>query len=196
MNCECFYIVKEGTVEAARKMAEDIRRTADKNGMELNPFCISKVIKGFRATGDYDNMGREFPVAAGRILVFVEGKLHSMEDIRPRGGKRGFPVWETVGRYDEHVEDIENLDNDDDPEEEVNEKSQIQKSQFQDLFDRTYRNCQFYLSQGNEYSLANEIGVLRGIVYCMDEIGEEPENLRQFNEMIDKQQELKAKDRA
>ena len=194
MNCECFYIVKEGTIEAARKMAAEIKMTADKNGMELNPFCISKVIKGFRATGDYDNMGREFPVAAGRILVFVEGKLHSMEDIRPRGGKRGFPVWETVGRYDDHVEDVVKLDDEEDTEE-AHEVT-VKKSQFQDLFDRTYRNCQFYLRQGDEYSLANEIGVLRGIVYCMDEIGEEPENIKQFNEMIDKQQELKAKDRA
>lgn len=61
-----------------------------------------------------------------------------------------------------------------------------------EIYDRTYRNCEFYLREGKEMSLANEIGVLRGIAYCMEEIGIGiPQN---FYRMIEIQQELKEKD--
>lgn len=62
----------------------------------------------------------------------------------------------------------------------------------QAIYDRTYHNCEFYLSEGKEISLANEIGVLRGVAYCMEELGMDvPTNLMG---MIEIQQGLKAKD--
>ncbi|MBQ6413289.1 MAG: hypothetical protein IJI19_07415 [Ruminococcus sp.] len=33
------------------------------------------------------------------------------------------------------------------------------------LYERTYKNCLFYQSEGRKVELLNEIGVLRGIVY-------------------------------
>ena len=62
----------------------------------------------------------------------------------------------------------------------------------QAIYDRTLRNCMFYLSEGKEISLANEIGVLRGIVYCMEDLGMPmPDS---FMQMVEIQQQLKAKD--
>ena len=37
------------------------------------------------------------------------------------------------------------------------------------LYDRTMRNCIFYKAEGKEKCLLNEIGVLRGIAYCMED---------------------------
>ena len=68
----------------------------------------------------------------------------------------------------------------------------MKKSNIQAIYDRTLRNCMFYLSEGKEISLANEIGVLRGIVYCMEELGMiMPDS---FMQMAEVQQGLKAKD--
>ena len=112
MNCECFYIVNDGTIEAARAMAKDIDSKAIKNEMELFPVCISKVKKDFYATSDVDNWGNRFIVRTGSWLVFVQGKLHNMCSIRPRGGKRGFPVIDSgiYEHFDRYVEDVEELD--------------------------------------------------------------------------------------
>lgn len=68
----------------------------------------------------------------------------------------------------------------------------MENNSIQNVYDRTYRNCEFYLSEGKEIALANEIGVLRGICYCMEELGMDiPGNLMT---MIEIQQRLKAKD--
>lgn len=43
-----------------------------------------------------------------------------------------------------------------------------------ELYDRTQKNCQFYEQQENAPALLNEIGVLRGIMYCIESaVGEE-----------------------
>ena len=33
-----------------------------------------------------------------------------------------------------------------------------------EIYNRTYRNCEFYRAQGKKYAMLNEIGVLRGVV--------------------------------
>ena len=38
------------------------------------------------------------------------------------------------------------------------------------IYFRSVRNIRFYKEVGKEKELLNEIGVLRGIVYCMDEL--------------------------
>lgn len=63
------------------------------------------------------------------------------------------------------------------------------------IYNRTYNNCKFYYEQGNSKRLLNEIGVLRGIVYCIGAaIGENNINnvidFPAFTEMIKKQTEL------
>ena len=40
-----------------------------------------------------------------------------------------------------------------------------------ELFDRTMRNCLFYEREGKPNCLLNEIGVLRGICYALNEVG-------------------------
>ena len=109
MNCECFYIVKGGTIDAARDLASRIIDVTERRGMELYAVCISRVKQDFRATSDYDNMGRLFNVPTGSWLVFVQGKYHNMFKIRPHGGKRGFPIISSgiYDCFDQYVEDIE-----------------------------------------------------------------------------------------
>ena len=108
MNCECFYIVKGGTIEDARRLAGRINDVAEMRGMELYAVCISKVKQELCATSDYDNMGRPFNVPEGSWLVFVQGKYHYMFKIRPRGGKRGFPMESDFYEcFEKYVDDIE-----------------------------------------------------------------------------------------
>ena len=65
----------------------------------------------------------------------------------------------------------------------------------QALYNRTLKNCYYYESMGNKAALLNEIGVLRGIAYCIEEITSESLDhyivWDDFKEMIEKQQELK-----
>ena len=63
------------------------------------------------------------------------------------------------------------------------------------IYNRTYSNCIFYYEKGDNRRLLNEIGTLRGIVYCIAAIvGEGSVNnvidFPAFAEMIDKQNEL------
>lgn len=113
MNCECFYIVKDGTRDAARDLAKQIADTADAKGMELYPVCISLAVSDFKATSDYDNEGRSFTVKAGDWLVFVQGKYHCMCEIRPKGGKRGFPNMvihdDFYDHFPDYAVDMENI---------------------------------------------------------------------------------------
>jgi len=62
------------------------------------------------------------------------------------------------------------------------------------LLDRTYANCLYYKENNKEYSLANEIGVLRGIAYCLSEVAGICPHNGDFMEMIEIQQLLKEKD--
>ena len=106
MNCECFYLVKEGTIEAARELAAQINDTAERKDMELYTVCISQTVQDFRASGDYDGLGNHFRVPAGSWLVFAQGKLHCMYHVRPRGAKRGFPV-DIYDNFASYVHDVE-----------------------------------------------------------------------------------------
>ena len=63
------------------------------------------------------------------------------------------------------------------------------------VYNRTYNNCKFYLEKGDKERLLNEIGALRGIIYCIGAtIGEDNINsvinTQQFLELIDKQNKL------
>ncbi|MBO5967292.1 MAG: hypothetical protein J6S14_02205 [Clostridia bacterium] len=62
-----------------------------------------------------------------------------------------------------------------------------------DLYNRTYDNCVFFKDKGNDAALLNEIGVLRGIVYCMEAVlGEENVHLAgDFAGWVKEQQRLK-----
>lgn len=59
-----------------------------------------------------------------------------------------------------------------------------------EIYQRTINNCKFYL-QENDKRLLNEIGVLRGVCYCLESQGETFfYNDKDFVMFIDKQQEL------
>ena len=67
------------------------------------------------------------------------------------------------------------------------------------IYNRTYNNCKFYFEKGENRRLLNEIGVLRGIVYCIQSIiGENNKHFAlnrlidfpAFLEMIEKQNEF------
>ena len=112
MNCECFYVVKNSTLEGAREMAKEIDRVATKQCEEVYPVYICKALKDFKATSDYDNYNEDFKVKAGSWLVFAQGKDYCMNRIRPKGGRRGFPnkyihtdFYEKFGEYIEDVEE-------------------------------------------------------------------------------------------
>lgn len=67
------------------------------------------------------------------------------------------------------------------------------------IYNRTYRNCVFYKEEHNEPALLNEIGVLRGIAYCIEEIVGEDKlftviAFSSFKEMIDEQNRLRVAD--
>lgn len=62
------------------------------------------------------------------------------------------------------------------------------------LYERTLNNCRFYEKEGLKISLNNEIGVLRGIAYCMDLAGECPHN-DEFNHFIDIQNKFKEEEK-
>lgn len=113
MNCECFYVVKDNTLENARELAKRIDATANDRGDELYPVCISKVKRDFYATSDYDNFNTDFKVKEGQFLVFVQGKYHSMCSIRPKGGRRGFPNMfehdDFYSCFDDYIKDIEEV---------------------------------------------------------------------------------------
>lgn len=91
MNCECFYLITNQSLEGAREFAKEIKRISDKYGIEYYPVYICKAIKSFAATTDYDNWRPSFTVKKNSWLVFVAGKYHNMMEQRPKGGKRGFP---------------------------------------------------------------------------------------------------------
>lgn len=61
------------------------------------------------------------------------------------------------------------------------------------IFERTINNCKFYEKEGKTNSLLNEIGVLRGIMYCMELCGQEYRNEDTIH-FIEIQQKLKEKD--
>lgn len=59
----------------------------------------------------------------------------------------------------------------------------------EEIFGRTLNNCRFYEKEGKETHLLNEIGVLRGIAYCLEESGE-CIHTEEFFYFIEKQNEL------
>lgn len=62
-----------------------------------------------------------------------------------------------------------------------------------ELFERTLKNCSFYEKEGKTINLVNEIGVLRGIGYCMELEGE-CLHTEEFMHFIEIQQKLKELD--
>lgn len=58
------------------------------------------------------------------------------------------------------------------------------------IYNRTLNNCIFYENENDKLSLLNEIGVLRGVAYCLELSGECPHD-DQFLHFIELQNELK-----
>lgn len=114
MNCECFYLIKEGTLEAAREfVAKADEWIANSDWKELYPVCICKARKDFYACSDYDGITRSFKVKKDSIMVFVMGKYQLMWRMDIEGAKRGFPNRKRRDQKDfllqfySYVEDIE-----------------------------------------------------------------------------------------
>lgn len=64
------------------------------------------------------------------------------------------------------------------------------------VYTRTLKNCLYYWEEGKPAALLNEIGVLRGCVYALEQIVGENNifdyiQYDLFSKLIDKQQELK-----
>ena len=111
MNCECFYVVKENTLEAARELVKQINDCANRQMEEVYPVYICKSKIGFDAATNYDGWMSPFKVKADTYLVFAQGKDYCMNRIRPKGGKRGFPDIDCREKFyknfNEFIEDIE-----------------------------------------------------------------------------------------
>ena len=64
-----------------------------------------------------------------------------------------------------------------------------------EIFERSKRNCLFYESKGKKVSLLNEIGVLRGVAYCMEALtGYIPVEDKEFMRLIAIQNEAKTQE--
>ena len=111
MTCECFYVVKENTLEEARELAKRINDCAKKQKEEVFPVYICKSRKDFGAASNCDGFISPFKVKADTYLVFAQGKDYCMNRIRPKGGKRGFPDMyyrmEFYENFGDFIEDIE-----------------------------------------------------------------------------------------
>lgn len=59
-----------------------------------------------------------------------------------------------------------------------------------ECFDRTMNNCRFYEREERNTDLLNEVGVLRGLAYALEEVGVCPLS-DEFLHYIDVQNELK-----
>ena len=66
-------------------------------------------------------------------------------------------------------------------------------SEMDEIYKRTMQNCLFYQEKGFKDALLNEIGVLRGVVYCMETVGLMPdrETFSDFLRFLDVQNERK-----
>lgn len=62
------------------------------------------------------------------------------------------------------------------------------------LYNRTKNNCLYYEKKGEEMGLLNEIGCLRGIAYCLEEVGVSPLADAEFRRLIEIQQKFKEAD--
>ena len=61
-----------------------------------------------------------------------------------------------------------------------------------DIYKRTLNNCEFYEKENKPLNLLNEIGVLRGVAYCLEAAGLDfAFNNSRFEHFIKVQQELK-----
>ena len=71
----------------------------------------------------------------------------------------------------------------------------MNKNTMIELYNRTYNNCLFYKQKEDNTALLNEIGVLRGIAYCLEcVIGPDYSTLidwKAFTELINIQNEMK-----
>ena len=115
MNCECFYVAKENTLDAARSLAKEIDRIAIDQGEEAYPVGICKTLKRFSATYYYDNIDGDFEVEDGRYMVAVFGKDYYLDRINPENGVRAFPSRkrhpDIVQCFSDYVQDIEAVKN-------------------------------------------------------------------------------------
>jgi hypothetical protein len=58
-----------------------------------------------------------------------------------------------------------------------------------EIYDRTIANCLFYERENKKAHLLNEIGVLRGVAYCLESMGMCP-HTAEFLRLINLQNEL------
>lgn len=69
------------------------------------------------------------------------------------------------------------------------------KEKLFNLYNRTYHNCLYYKERNMEKELLNEIGVLRGIGYCLDAITGDKKftiiDFTMFREMIEEQNRIR-----
>lgn len=75
MNCECVYIIKNGTEADYDKFAKGVRAVS-----ELYPVTYAEVLVDTIATKDYDGNSRKKIIKAGTKLIFVYGKYFYMCD--------------------------------------------------------------------------------------------------------------------
>lgn len=97
MNCECIYYNSNKTLRDYK----DIAKLIESFGVELYPVAISRVISETRTSDTYDgaywfeNFNGIIPEDS--LVLFVQGKLHYMDDIildgKERKGLRHIKCW-------------------------------------------------------------------------------------------------------
>lgn len=91
MTTECMYVLKTDNLEEAKEFCKRVNKLAIKREEEVIPTYISKALKDFRVTPDYDGFSRPFMVKKGTLFVWAYGKDYCMHRLRPKGARKCFP---------------------------------------------------------------------------------------------------------
>ena len=106
MNCECMYILKEKTEDAAKEFALYLEDLSFRRQEEVFPTYISVVTEECKLTSDYDGWNIPFKVKPGDMVVWAYGKDYCMNRIRPKGARRGFPYALNGGLFNAKMKDL------------------------------------------------------------------------------------------
>ena len=164
-------------ISDALRRINDIRKEFDADGAKnLNDFQVAlpmatmmEIVKFFDTglTGlpayrqAVDAIFDSFTILDDVWKKFDSDGAHGMNEYELAVLLAILKIIETQMIYDEHK----------DQQDQEYQNNESERKALVKLFDRTMRNCYFYEREGRDADLLNEIGVLRGLAYAMEEVG-------------------------
>lgn len=80
MNCECIYVVKDGSAESYYSFMECI--DVMDIDVDLTPTALVRITKDIECNSEYDGCGRKTVIKTGSHVLFAEGKLAHMKEYK------------------------------------------------------------------------------------------------------------------